>query len=681
MLACLAEVYPTLTNDQARTYLRTNAVTGLMADTGGTSTDWSPTEVSGSTAVWVDASDTGSYTTSGSNVTAVTDKTGTFTFGITGTPNVSNTLDGKNVITFSSSESIQSTNEAAQTDALGNHWAIGLMQWNNRNDSQDSFWSTENNTVGSGKRDYAISAGASGFAGELDLDGLSSNRISSTIGNKQDFDSSIAQNTWVIIVAIFNKTGNQIAVRVNGENKFTPVNDYDNALNQNMDIRFFRNRANERMGGRMAEFISFAGMPGLGGTDVSEVERMEGYLAHKWGQQSSLPSSHPYKSSAPATNVLTTDTSTKVTLDGSDIDRIALWKNHRATSGNMAFNTYNKNVNDRPTSGLMYPRKNTRIHKHTESGGGGSSISWGGDRAIVWGSNGGTFDGEKIDYFDITTPGNATNFGDVHRQVDGWGPGKYNGTCVSDTTYGVYAGGNSSHNLNNTDQIDYITISTPGNSADFGSLTLKQPNRPAGGSDGTTGFFAGGSNDYANYYWTGVHTVSIATPGNATLSSFALSTGTYNTMGTNDATRMLIFGGFTNGSTNDDFIQYLTFASAGTAQTFGNLAQDRGNGAAASDGSIALVGGGYNIGTTTILDNVETVTIQTPGNATTFGDLSQAGNRVCATANTTYGVFSGGDANATAIDQFTFATASNATDHGDLAGGGQAPGCCSGSAS
>ena len=57
---------------------------------------------------------------------------------------------------------------------------------------------------------------------------------------------------------------------------------------------------------------------------------------------------------------LTADNQTRVSIDGSDIDRIALWKNHRQTSGNMAFNTYNQNVNNRPTSGLMYPRTNTR---------------------------------------------------------------------------------------------------------------------------------------------------------------------------------------------------------------------------------------------------------------------------------------------------------------------------------
>ena len=258
---------------------------------------WDPsTDIT--SAIWFDASDTSSYTLSGSNVTAVTDKAGNATVTVNGTPNVTQTLDGKNVFQFQSSEDF-TTNEVAQASS-GNHWAIGLMQWNNRNDSQDSFWSTENNTVSvSSKRDYAISAGANNFDGELDLDGLSSNRISSTIGNKQDFDSGIAQNTWVIIGAIFNKTGNQIAVRVDGLDKFTPVNDYDNSLNTNMDLRIFRNRANERMQGQMAEFFTVADVPGTGGTDITDFQKAEGYLAHKWGLQGNLPVSHPYKSSAP----------------------------------------------------------------------------------------------------------------------------------------------------------------------------------------------------------------------------------------------------------------------------------------------------------------------------------------------------------------------------------------------
>ena len=258
---------------------------------------WDPsTDIT--SAIWFDASDTGSYTLSGSDVTAVTDKAGNATVSITGTPTTGNTLDSKNVFTFSGSEDF-TTDEVAQASS-GNHWAIGVMQWNQRNDSQDSFWSTENNS-GSilNKRDYAISAGASDFDGELDLDGLASGRISTTIGNLQEFDSGIAQNTWVIIGAIFNKTGNQIAMRVDGDNAFTPVNDYDNSLDTDMDLRIFRNRANERMSGRMAEFFTVADVPGTGGTDITDFEKAEGYLAHKWGLTSSLPVSHPYKSSAP----------------------------------------------------------------------------------------------------------------------------------------------------------------------------------------------------------------------------------------------------------------------------------------------------------------------------------------------------------------------------------------------
>ena len=261
------------------------------------SAPWNPsTDITA--AIWFDASDTGSYTLSGSNVTAVTDKKGNATVTVNGTPNVSTTLDSKNTFTFVPNEDF-TTDEVAQA-SNGNHWAIGVMQWNTRNDSQDSFWSTENNSGSiATKRDYAISAGVSNFAGELDLDGLVTNRISSTIGNKQDFDSGVAQNTWIIMVVIFNKTGNQIALRVDGTDAFTPVNDYDNSLDTNMDLRIFRNRANERMGGRMAEFFSVASIPGTGGTDITDVEKAEGYLAHKWGLTSSLPVSHPYKSVAP----------------------------------------------------------------------------------------------------------------------------------------------------------------------------------------------------------------------------------------------------------------------------------------------------------------------------------------------------------------------------------------------
>ena len=60
-----------------------------------------------------------------------------------------------------------------------------------------------------------------------------------------------------------------------------------------------RNRASVNLHGQLAEFIAVADLPGTGGTDMSEIEKAEGYLAHKWGLTGSLLNTHPYKNSAP----------------------------------------------------------------------------------------------------------------------------------------------------------------------------------------------------------------------------------------------------------------------------------------------------------------------------------------------------------------------------------------------
>ena len=261
---------------------------------------WSPGDIN-ENHFWIDASDTTSYTLSGSDVSSVTDKSGTFTINVSGTPTrVTSGLNSLNVWDFNGSEDFITSGRENVTDNNGNHWAIGVFLADTVNDTQDSFYSFENAVAGSAKRDYAVSAGnVSAFDGELDLDALVSNRISSTIGNKQDFDSGVSLDAFHIVGTIFNKTGNQISARVDGANAFTPVNDYDNAINQNQDIRVMRNRANERLDGQLAEFFVVGALPGTGGTDITEFEKAEGYLAHKWGLTGNLPSDHPFKNVSP----------------------------------------------------------------------------------------------------------------------------------------------------------------------------------------------------------------------------------------------------------------------------------------------------------------------------------------------------------------------------------------------
>ena len=263
--------------------------------------NWDPT-ASITTRYHIDASDTSTYTLSANVLQSVTDKSGNFSITIGGNPQrLTGALNGLNVWDFNGNYDLTTTGEGAVTDGSGNHWAIGVFLADTVNDTQDSFYSFENNTVaGTSKRDYAVSAGnASAFNGELDLDALVSNRISSSIGNLQAFDSAVSLDAFHIVGTIFNKTGNQISARVDGSNAFTPVNDYDNAINQNQDIRVMRNRANERLDGRLAEFFVVGALPGTGGTDITEFEKAEGYLAHKWGLTANLPSDHPFKNVSP----------------------------------------------------------------------------------------------------------------------------------------------------------------------------------------------------------------------------------------------------------------------------------------------------------------------------------------------------------------------------------------------
>ena len=263
---------------------------------------WDP-ETDITTVAWIDASDSSNYSANGSNeLTSVTDKSGTYSMTVGGNPTIGNTLNSLNVFDFDGSgDYLQSTSYETQVSS-GNHWCIGVFRYLGTDSTKDSFWSYETNQ--SPKRDYAVSSAANNntWPGELDLDGLSSNRISSTIGNALQWTGlgGLNLNQWYIIAVYFNKTGNEIGIRFDGRtNSFSPVSDYDNSLSTNQQLRLMRNRASVNLEGQLAEFFTIAGLPGTGGTDLSTIEKAEGYLAHKWGRESALPSDHPYKNSAP----------------------------------------------------------------------------------------------------------------------------------------------------------------------------------------------------------------------------------------------------------------------------------------------------------------------------------------------------------------------------------------------
>ena len=259
-------------------------------DTYAEATLWDP-ENDITPALWYDASDTSSYTLSSSTLNTVTDKAGNFTVTVDGSPTrISSGLNSLNVWDFDGSESLI-TGSGPYTSS-GNHWAIGVFQYHSTDSTKDSFFSAD------GTRTYAVSSAQSNntWTGEIDYDG-SNSIVTGTA--KNDFTTSVSINTWVIVSIVFNKTGNQIFGRINGTTA-TSTDAYNLAMDTNAsDVRMMRNRAGVRLDGRMAEYFHVAGVPGTGGTDITDVEKAEGYIAHKWGLEGNLPAGHPYKSSAP----------------------------------------------------------------------------------------------------------------------------------------------------------------------------------------------------------------------------------------------------------------------------------------------------------------------------------------------------------------------------------------------
>ena len=264
--------------------------------------DWKPSMLGNDLRMWLNPSDTSTTTFQpGTNtLTSITDASsvGT-TININNTPTQS-TEDNKEIIVFD-----HASNQFLSTSSFGianngNHWAAFAGEIASVNNTKDSIWSFD--TTLSPARDYAISSGNNNdFEGELDLDGLSTNRISSTAGNKIDFTAQtpIQPNTKFMILCYFDKSHGEIGVRVNGNNAFTPETDYDNNLKTTAGMNIFRNRGSQTFGGKLFEFMVSQGQPGIGSGNKLYIEQAEGYLAHKWGLTASLPVSHPYKNTAP----------------------------------------------------------------------------------------------------------------------------------------------------------------------------------------------------------------------------------------------------------------------------------------------------------------------------------------------------------------------------------------------
>jgi hypothetical protein len=270
-------------------------------------------------------------------------------------------------------------------------------------------------------------------------------------------------------------------------------------------------------------------------------------------------------------------------------------------------------------------------------------------RAVVFlgQANDGTGNKAGIDFFDISSTGNTSDFGDITGNIR-----VAMGSAGGSSSRGIWAGGTVS-GLGAVDVMDYVTIQTTGNTTDFGNLVEAKSGCSSLSND-TRYITGGGSQSPADR----IQYVTIATTGNAT--DFGdLTKNKAEFFSTANSTRGLWF---TKGSGNNNEIEYVTIATTGNGTDFGDMTVSCESAAALASSTRALHGGGSGD-----LVDIGYVTIASTGNATDFGDLTVGRTRMDGTSSSTRGVFCGGLASpGGVIDYVTIASTGDATDFGDM---------------
>lgn len=282
-----------------------------------------------------------------------------------------------------------------------------------------------------------------------------------------------------------------------------------------------------------------------------------------------------------------------------------------------------------------------------------------GTRGISMGGSDASGAINTISYINISTTGDAKDFGDLVNNQN-------QQASAASSTRGISAGG---YETNETDTINYITMASTGNASDFGNLTVAR-RLVVGCSSQTRGIFAGGY-DAPNFFNT-MDYVTIASTGNALdfgdmTADGQTPSGRYSSAGYASPTRGVWHGGY-GAPAYRNIIDYATIASKGNTKDFGDSSISNYYMAGCSNSIRGISGGAFNPNPAH-LNLIEYTTIATTGNAKDFGDLVQPAMIVGACASQIRGVFLGGYIGGSKVNNISYVTLmsmGNALDFGDL---------------
>lgn len=251
-----------------------------LAISGSTNAAWNPSSIT--TRLWLDMDDQTTFTSSGGNVTAIADKSGNnYNFNAAGGSTltaVNTAQNNKNILRFdNNSDATSFTSIAFSSTAVHKFYFVVKVTASDNHDALVTF-TKSNPTL---QMIMFNMSGAGVFSGDWYM-----NPGTSMTGN-----STNLLNQWVMLSAEFDIPNGQASLALNATEYNTNVAQSGLSTMGAMSVKLndYQNNADSDWG----EVIFTE--------DVTQTnsDKIEGYLAHKWGLTSDLPSNHPYKTTAP----------------------------------------------------------------------------------------------------------------------------------------------------------------------------------------------------------------------------------------------------------------------------------------------------------------------------------------------------------------------------------------------
>jgi len=291
-----------------------------------------------------------------------------------------------------------------------------------------------------------------------------------------------------------------------------------------------------------------------------------------------------------------------------------------------------------------------------ELGGGTSSSNQGalGARGVA---GGGFLNTRTMEFVTVSTFGDSQDFGDLTAAAAIHGK-----QAVATETRMLFSGG---YIINN---IEFITVASIGNATDFGDMTMPRYGE-TGVNDTIRGVFCGGASSTPHVPSHGgvtnmIDYVTIAQTGNSVDFGDLVHTG-FPGASMNSTTRGIIAR--QNGPVGPNAIMdTIITRTLGNAIDFGDcLAGTSSNvSGGACSATRGILAGGY------LHNIIQYITMATLGDATDFGDLLTNQNNLRAASSKTRGIFTGGhngSNNTNSIESVQIATTGNSVDFGDMA--------------